>query len=232
MSDLKNSSGARFPAGGRRSLPLLAAVTGVFVLGAAGLIWWRSAPPPNVGSATVSTLRAAPTPPSVLAGPGVPVQPGALPSGGAELAPVRLALPTLRVTASVVPTGVDASGQFDVPPSVDTVGWYRFGPGLAATAGSIVIGGHVDSAEEGEGAFFRLRELKPGDAVTVTGADGVQRRFQVLAREEYPKATIDLSRYFSWTGGLRLTLITCGGKFDATTRHYRDNVVVTAVPIS
>jgi hypothetical protein len=28
-----------------------------------------------------------------------------------------------------------------------------------------------------------------------------------------------------------LTLITCGGPFDARTRHYRDNVVVTAEPV-
>jgi len=27
-----------------------------------------------------------------------------------------------------------------------------------------------------------------------------------------------------------LRLVTCGGEFDASRRHYRDNVVVTAVP--
>ena len=39
----------------------------------------------------------------------------------------------------------------DVPPSVDRVGWYRFGPGMSADQGSIVIAGHVDSAEQGKG---------------------------------------------------------------------------------
>ncbi len=213
----------------RRSAPLLLTVAGLVVLLVAGLIWWQAQPPPNVGAATATALAGTPTPAPSPAG-SAPVASGALPSTAAELAPVALSMPTIHVTAKVVPTGVDSSGQFDVPPSVDTVGWYKFGPGLAATAGSVVIGGHVDSAAQGEGAFFRLRELHPGDRLTVTGADGAAHPYQVVSREEYPKTTIDLTKYFSWTGAPRLTLITCGGKFNDNTRHYQDNVVVTAVP--
>jgi hypothetical protein len=29
----------------------------------------------------------------------------------------------------------------------------------------------------------------------------------------------------------RLFVVTCGGPFDPVTRHYRDNVVVAAVPV-
>jgi hypothetical protein len=36
---------------------------------------------------------------------------------------------------------------------------------------------------------------------------------------------------FARDGLLRLRLITCDGPFDAKTRHYRDNVVVTASPV-
>jgi hypothetical protein len=39
-----------------------------------------------------------------------------------------------------------------------------------------------------------------------------------------------LRQLFSGTGAPRLTLITCGGSFDAARRSYRENVVVTAVP--
>jgi hypothetical protein len=35
---------------------------------------------------------------------------------------------------------------------------------------------------------------------------------------------------WSQTGKEHLVLVTCGGPFDQATRHYRDNVVVTAVP--
>jgi hypothetical protein len=55
-------------------------------------------------------------------------------------------------------------------------------------------------------------------------------QFTVIAREVHPKTKIPLDRYFARDGNVRLTLITCGGPFDASTRHYRDNVVITAQP--
>ncbi|WFE27204.1 class F sortase [Solwaraspora sp. WMMD791] len=161
----------------------------------------------------------------------VPVRPGALPDPVAALAPTRLAIPAIGVVARVDPVGVaDDTGEFDVPPSVDEVGWYRFGPGLEARSGSVVIAGHVDGAGQGPGAFFRLRELDAGDRIEVAAGDQV-REFRVVGREEYDKSVIPLERYFARDGEVRLTLITCGGPFDEAARRYRNNVVVTAVPV-
>ncbi|WP_410626930.1 class F sortase [Amycolatopsis sp. cmx-8-4] len=143
---------------------------------------------------------------------------------------MRLTIPRIGVTAKVTPAGVDQAGAFSVPPSVDTVGWYRFGPALDSPAGSLVIGGHVDSAAAGPGALFRLRELDPGSALSLTGEDGVTRSYVVVAREQIPKDKIDLQPYFATTGSPRVTLFTCGGSFDRAARSYRDNIVVTAVP--
>jgi hypothetical protein len=160
------------------------------------------------------------------------VRKGAVPTGAAEVAPARLRIGALDLDAAVAPVGIDPeTGDFAVPPSVDRVGWYRFGPGFAATAGSIVIAGHVDSTEQGQGAFFRLGRLDRGDRITLTDAGGKAREFRAVARERYPKSSIPLDRYFARDGSVRLTLITCGGPFDARTRHYRDNVVVTAEPV-
>ncbi|GAA0476470.1 hypothetical protein Aca07nite_87020 [Actinoplanes capillaceus] len=103
------------------------------------------------------------------------------------------------------------TGDFAIPPSVDQVGWYRYGPGFSADADSIVVAGHVDSAAEGEGAFFRLGTLDAGDEVTLTGKDGKTRHFEVVARKRYEKTTIALQDKFARNGALRLTLITCGG---------------------
>jgi hypothetical protein len=44
-----------------------------------------------------------------------------------------------------------------------------------------------------------------------------------------PKDSLPTSLY-SRRGRPRLVLVTCGGPFDAGIGHYRDNVVVTAVP--
>lgn len=186
-------------------------------------------PAPSVGGDAVSALASGPA--ASPATGGVPVQDGRLPGAAATVAPARLAIGRLKLDARVEAVGIDAAtGDFAVPPSIDRVGWYRYGPGLEATAGSIVIAGHVDSAEQGKGAFFRLRELAPGDPVTVTGSDGVSHQFTVVAREIFAKTAVPLERYFARDGAPRLTLITCGGPFDAKTRHYRDNVVITAEP--
>jgi hypothetical protein len=49
-----------------------------------------------------------------------------------------------------------------------------------------VILGHVDS-KGGPAVFFRLRELRRGDAVTIARADGSSVRFIVQRTEWYPK---------------------------------------------
>ncbi|MER5453971.1 class F sortase [Micromonospora sp. NPDC002389] len=210
----------------RAALAALAA--GAAALTIVGVVAVASRPSGSVGAEQAVAL-ASPTPSTV--GPSVAVRPGGLPDAATPVPPVRLRIPAIEVVARVDPVGVDArSGEFDVPPSVDRIGWYRFGPGLEADAGSVVIAGHVDSAEQGRGAFWRLRELAPGDTLTVTGADGTPRGYRVVAREEYDKTKIPLERYFARDGRPRLTLITCGGPFDAQARRYRDNIVVTAVP--
>ena len=44
------------------------------------------------------------------------------------------------------------------------------------------------------------------------------------------KPDAPLTQLFSTTGAPRLTLITCGGQFDAQRLSYLSNVVITAVP--
>jgi hypothetical protein len=222
-------AGARALLSRRGTLIALAAGVTAAVAGGVALAVDRSEPA-SVGADQVLQLSS-PSPaspgPSL---PSVPIQQG-LPSTAPTIAPAKLRVPAMNLTAGVNPVGTDpATGDFAVPPSVDEVGWYRFGPGLEAAEGSVVIAGHVDSAKQGRGAFFRLRELKPGDPISLTGSDGRAYEFRVVAREEYQKAKIPLDRYFARDGAMRLTLITCGGPFDEATRHYRDNIVVTAVP--
>jgi len=170
--------------------------------------------PPGPASAAVPATR-----------PSRPV-----PAGAPRDQPTQLSIPGLGVDAQVVPVGVDpATGEMQVPQVVDVVGWYRFGPGLGERAGSTVIAGHVDAADQGRGAFFRLRELRPGQRFTVAGGDGRVRGYRVVSREVYAKTKAPLSRVFARDGAPRLTLVTCGGSFDRSTRSYRDNIVVTAV---
>ena len=222
------------PARWRLSIAVILLLAGAGVLVGAGWLRHRAQLAPDVGVAQVDRLSGSSPTPAALENAGakqVPTQAATLPTETATIRPMRVRINRLGVSAAVIPVGVDTAGDVVVPPSVDTVGWYRFGPALGQ-AGSMVIAGHVDSAQQGDGAFARLRELEPGDHVEITGTDGHLAAFRVVGREEYPKATIQLDRYFSTAGPQRLTLITCGGPFDRSTGHYRDNVVVTALPES
>jgi hypothetical protein len=143
--------------------------------------------------------------------------------------PIRVRIGAIGVVAPVVPVGADpATGAAQVPASVRTVGWYQFGP-RPGEPGSAVLVGHVDSATQGIGSLFRLRELRPGAVIKVRFADGALRSFSMVGMRTYPQGALP-ARIFARSGRPVLVLITCGGPFDRATRSYADNVVVYAVP--
>ncbi|MEP6853396.1 MAG: class F sortase [bacterium] len=144
--------------------------------------------------------------------------------------PIRIRIASIDVAAPVDAVGVDRTGDMAIPDNVERVGWYRWGPRPGSGQGSIVLAGHVDSAVQGLGAMFRLRQISRGSSITVTTTSGRNWHYRVVALEEFPKTTIPLDKIFSRTGAPRLTVITCGGQFDASTRSYDDNIVVTGVP--
>lgn len=144
--------------------------------------------------------------------------------------PVRVSVRRVGMDAAVVPVGVDAPSEtVAIPTDVRSVGWYRFSSSPGETGSSVLVG-HVDSSAQGPGAFFRLRDLRPGDRIFVRFADGSSRAFRVTGRRAYLKAQLP-SDVFARQGSPVLTLVTCGGAFDVTSRHYADNVVVFAVPV-
>lgn len=143
------------------------------------------------------------------------------------VAPAALTIPTIAVNAPVVPVGVEPGTSSIEVPSLDHVGWYRFAATPGAP-GSTVLLGHVDGQGR-QGVFFRLGTLEPGDAVQIRMADGSIRGFHIIGRSQFLKSALPTD-LFSKAGPSRLVLITCGGAFDASIHHYRDNVVVVAVP--
>ncbi len=133
-------------------------------------------------------------------------------------------------TAPVVPVGLDGARQVVVPDDVRRAGWYAAGPQPGDRAGSAVLVGHADDADQGLGTFAALRALEAGDAVVVRTASGRELVYDVVSFERFAKAEVPMSRLFTTSGAHRLVLVSCGGAFDPVRRTYADNVVVTAVP--
>jgi sortase (surface protein transpeptidase) len=141
-------------------------------------------------------------------------------------APVRVEIPRIGVASSLDRLGRAPDGTIQEPARWEVAGWYAPGtrPG---DPGSAVILGHVDS-KGGPAVFFRLRELRQGDMVTVRRADGSSVRFVVQRTEQYPKDRFPTDDVYYPTLTPALRLVTCGGQFDATVGRYRSNLIVFA----
>jgi hypothetical protein len=145
--------------------------------------------------------------------------------------PVRVRVPSLGIDAPVSSAGIDVvHGVLAVPPPIHRTGWWLDGAAPGARSGSILIAGHVDSATAGAGAFFRLHEARAGAEVTVRTSDGRLHAYRVVSVRNYLKRKLPPSVY-SLRGRPRLVLVTCGGPFIEAEGHYRDNVVLVAVPV-
>jgi Sortase domain len=99
-----------------------------------------------------------------------------------------------------------------------------------AQSGSILIAGHYDFATAGRGAFYPLPRARRGERIHIRTADGAVHTYRVVTVETYAKSALPLT-VFGRGGPTRLVLVTCGGRFDSTTKHFLDNIVVTAVPV-
>jgi sortase (surface protein transpeptidase) len=143
--------------------------------------------------------------------------------------PVTLEIPAIGVHTRLMSLGLKPDGTVEVPPVAGDApaGWYR---NLATPGepGPAVILGHVDSAREGPAVFYRLRELRPGDRISVRRADGRTAVFTVRSLARYPKKQFPTEDVYGSATGSELRLVTCGGSFDTLRRHYRDNIVVYA----
>jgi hypothetical protein len=174
---------------------------------------------PSSGAGDAGPAPVAPAP----ATPGPPTTAAAL--ARAPSPPVRISIPAIGVSAAVVRLGLNRDGTLQVP-DFDVTGWFVGGPAPGET-GPAVIAGHIDS-RRGPAVFHRLRELRPGQEITVGRRDGSSVRFAVDGVAQYPKDAFPTEAVFGPAPEPLLRLITCGGAFDRSRRSYRDNVVVTA----
>jgi LPXTG-site transpeptidase (sortase) family protein len=146
--------------------------------------------------------------------------------------PWTIDIPSIGVAVNLMslggPTDSPDGLTLPTPPLAEAAsiaGWYQF-TAVPGAAGNAVIVGHVDTYV-GTAVFYNLYQLVPGDAIYVT-ADGVRQRFDVTSDSEMSKDSFPVSQVFGSTGKHMLWLITCGGDFDYQTRHYLDNIVVSA----
>lgn len=147
------------------------------------------------------------------------------PSASAEVGmPTRLQIPAIEVDEALVPVGLLANGAMQTP-DFGLAAWYELGPRPGAPGPAVLLA-HVDS-KAGPDVFHRLRELQPGDRVTVYHQFG-SATFAVDGLEQVDKQQLPYDRIWPETTEPVLRLITCGGAFDHDTGSYRDNIIAYA----
>ncbi|MEU8344628.1 class F sortase [Spirillospora sp. NPDC048832] len=143
--------------------------------------------------------------------------------------PTKIAIPKIGVSAPVGSIGLRPDGRVEEPPlsKPNLTGWYEEGvtPG---EVGPAVILGHVDA--NGKAAVFaRLKDLKPGDKISVSREDGSTATFAVERAQRVDKDAFPHEKVFGETlDHASLRLVTCGGAFDKKIGHYKDNLIVYA----
>ena len=138
-----------------------------------------------------------------------------------------IGIPGIGVTAPLVTLGDPVGDTLPVPTlaQAQDVGWYQF-TAMPGTPGNAVVVGHVDTYTSAA-VFYDLYQLVRGDLIYVD-MNGTRVRFRVTSVSEVPKDQFPVSQVFGTTGKHLLWLITCGGDFDYATRHYLDNLIVSA----
>jgi hypothetical protein len=143
--------------------------------------------------------------------------------------PVHLDIPAIGVSTELMVVGLNPDGTIAVPPvrADAPAAWYRYLP-TPGEVGPAVIVGHVDTARDGPAVFYRLRELRAGDAIAVRRRDGSVATFTVSSVTQYSKDAFPSESVYGPIDYPGLRLITCGGSFDQLHRQYRGNIVVYA----
>ena len=216
----------------------------VLLLGAAVAVGWSSASEgqltevaaaePVAESPALLEPAPVPEPPAPVPAPVPALDPAAaappaepeVMTDRAPSPPRRVSIPRLKIDTPLINLGLLKDGELEVPAAFDIAGWHSNGA-APGDIGPAVIVGHVDSYN-GPGIFYRVRELKVGEKITVDRADGSRVVFEVYGKEIVPKDKFPTDKVYGDTEGAELRLLTCGGRFNNKTKSYTDNVLVFA----
>ncbi|MDP1879290.1 MAG: class F sortase [Actinomycetota bacterium] len=149
----------------------------------------------------------------------------AMPSAGRG-APVRLRIPAIGVTSSLIRLGLQRDGSLQVPSTAGQAGWFTGAP-TPGRLGPAIIAGHVHWNSQ-PGVFEDLARLDFGDRILVTRADGTILAFRVTRVSRFAKARFPTDLVYGNIDHAGLRLITCDG-YDAAGKAYLDNLVVFAM---
>jgi sortase family protein len=155
------------------------------------------------------------------------------PARAAGFTPVELQADSIGLDAPIEDGSIVDGVMLD-PSGPWVVSWYSQ-LGKAGQGGNVVMAGHVDYWDVGPAIFQGVPALQPGDIIRVIGEDGETIEYATESNQLFTVADLTpeiiQSEITGDTGQETLTLITCGGDFDAAAGEYLHRRVVRAYKI-
>jgi hypothetical protein len=139
--------------------------------------------------------------------------------------PSELRIPSIGVSATFEHLGRTPAGAMADPEGWDNVSWFNEGA-VPGEQGNAAVAGHLDRPGGAPAAFWNLRQMRPGNQVTVITEDGEQLTFEVTEVEQFHVSDAPNSKIFGRTDERNMNLITCAGNWDTSMGMYDQRLVV------
>lgn len=141
--------------------------------------------------------------------------------------PATLTISSIGLAATVEKVGVDQYGNMAIPVNPKNLGWYS--PGVVpGQPGNAVIDGHYDWYGIPQGPLYKLTSVKAGDEIDIKGVTGGTLVFKVTGPATAVAYNSHPQGLFRKGGDATLTLITCGGDWDAQKQTYTQRELLNA----
>jgi len=157
----------------------------------------------------------------------VPAAEAAMATPASSGLPVRIKIPKIHVNAVIDHVGILKDGSMGIPSVPSRAAWYMLGPTPGAT-GSAVIDGHVNWWNGRKGVFEHLKDLKPGDTITIQDDQGIVTSFMMRSSKTIGRNDDATSVFRSTDGKSHLNLVTCTGVWDRAAQMYTKRLVIFA----
>jgi sortase (surface protein transpeptidase) len=141
--------------------------------------------------------------------------------------PLLMQIPKISLVAVIERRGLDSDSSMESPSHPQCVAWYRF-TGRPGSAGSAVFAAHRDWWGAGPAAFWRLGQVCPGDFIELQTVAGPDLCYRVTDKRLFDASDVPVAEILGPGSGEWLTLLTCAGPCDRSTREYSARLMLRA----
>ncbi len=143
--------------------------------------------------------------------------------------PEKILIDSLGISVEIVAVSVDENGYLESPEDWNVAGWYKKSA-KPSEIGNLLINAHYDNNNGGPAAFWKLKNIKLDDKVTVVDSYGKINNYKVVNIYFIGIDDPERSKVFQPFEEDKsvMTLITCGGVWIAGEENYSKRLVVNA----